>query len=217
MSEHECAPKVREMIRIANVSGKLVSGFESILEFLDSKQLAWGPVQINCSHLIPDSENRSGTGVSPHDSHALGLKFIKNGFSFKKQNQAVCVEMSAGAGGQEALRRATQMSRLSRGKVPEPSTSVRYCTLSSGHSNMFLNSVAQRCPTAIVELQAPGSQNIDADRILGDDPQLRAAVEKGLHWIVVSREIADVDGFKALAQRALNTDAREHQSETELI
>ena len=39
----------------------------------------------------------------------------------------------------------------------------------------------------------------------------------GLHWIVVSREIADVEGFEALAQRALNTDAREHQSETELI
>ena len=41
MSEHACAPTVRDMVKIANVSGKLVSGFESIIEFLDLNVNSW--------------------------------------------------------------------------------------------------------------------------------------------------------------------------------
>ena len=98
---------------------------------------------------------------------------------------------------------------------------VEYLSFAGSHCNAWLLALGNSCITYESSLMHPSIAEsaekgpIDADRILGRDPALRAAVASGMKWRVIHASLGSVEGFIEWAQSALNTEASQGINELE--
>ena len=208
-----CYDKCQRAIEDASSTGRIVAGWETVVQTLREYELAWDQ-QIMPKKVGIHPKNRSGNLVGTK-AHTLGLKIVKAGWSWVKASTATCVEVpTEGASLQTAIAKNLEVTLLSGGRIPKIGE-MTHLGIGGNHSNAFLRSVEAASPTDIAELRG-ASNCMDRDRIQLDAGIMEAST-RGLRWTVISRVAADWPKLIELGQRALNTNAQEAQSETELI
>ena len=218
--EHLFTPEVVEKVlglcNHATKTGEYVSTWEKIQKVLLDAHLA------SSQQIPPDQagvhwSNRSGWGVGGAQAQVHGEEVVRVGFSWKKASDACAFEKAPF--GPEAVRgdRFNQQSINNSGGLIPSLVFLKILSVGAGHTNTFLRQLKAKV-RAVVDALADENGFIDAEKITMNRPELREAVEKGLHWLVMHWACALVwPMLPDIIQNALNTDARSGQSEVELM
>ena len=212
----ELKHSVQKLIDEANVSGKLVAGWELTCKDLIEMGLAVEQT-LPPEHVRIHPGNRAGEGVNPEKAHKVGARIARLGFSKARAAGATCFEAPADPTKHNEYDKANDIiCELSNGMCPPWVTKGKYYSVGGSHLNVFIRGVNHSAPTSHPDL-ADGSGNIAKDQLFLDT-LLKDACEHGLRWLVISRvaeeEWPDLPDF---IQRTLNSDAKEQQSEIEII
>ena len=105
---------------------------------------------------------------------------------------------------------------VSQGLIP-PLSSMKLCSLGGGHTNTFLRQCNGGVNCVVDELK-DDSGNLSAALLAASKPAFQEALQKGLVWTVLSWETVFVwPELANLVQSALNIEAKQHQSEVEIM
>ena len=205
--------KVSNLIEDAWRTGAIVSAWETIKEVLISEKLAWIQ-QIPPEFVGTHKNNRSGEGVGAIQSHYHGHEVIQQGWSWRKAEDAVAVECLSDD--LESKSFNDDMVALSDGMFPIIIL-LKVLSISASHTNAFLRAVKAGCKSGCPDLQ-DSNGNLNMEEICLNRPELRKAIEDGLKWCVLSHEAVSAwPSLIDLVQKSMNTQARESQSEVEIL
>ena len=201
----------------ARVTGKLVGAWEQIQSSLLAN--GWAYYQsANPEFVAPHPQNRSGDGVNPDKAHKLGQKIVALGYSAKRASDATCFEAPTDPSRSAAFfKSANDIAALSSGLCPHWQALPKFYSVGGSNTNMFFRALAKGVRTSVQQLQDERGR-INKDRLLSD-PVLKDVVEgSGMKWLVLSerceREFPSLPEF---IQNALNAEAKEPQTEVEII
>ena len=108
------------------------------------------------------------------------------GWSWQQTSHAICCEVPPGSREVEIFN-AKLCKDVGLPEV-EPH-SVKFGSLSCGHTNMGLRAIAASAPSDCPLLSVGGKLSLD--RLRGRDPEFALAVERGLKWKVLRWEIRE--------------------------
>ena len=208
--------ELRGFISEANSNRRLVSGWEAAKKYMLQHGLSY-MLQVPPQLIGISMVNRSGALANPAVAHWLGAKIAQQGFAFSKTNPvAIEAPVDDVTSYNAAVAANQRLCAISKGKCP-PLEELKYLSVGAGHTNIFLRALRAKAPTLSKKL-ADDNGNVDTERLLNGQPELKEAVEQGLRWMVISRKVgAAAPEILKFAQRALNTDAREAVHETEVL
>ena len=208
--------KVANIIADAERSGERVAAWDAIKSVLLESTLGW-IAQLPAPHCGVHPDNRSTQGVGGSEAHCHGRDILKAGFSWQRAADAVAVEMPpSGPRKDAAIRFNESLVRLSGGLIP-PLEVLRVLSISGSHTNTFIRAVVAGCETDVEDLASDGGR-LSEDMLCVGRPAFKQACESGLRWFVPQHECEVVwPGLIPLVEKALNTQAREDQSEIEIM
>ena len=214
MSEAAIVGGVRDVISKSIKTGKLVGGWESISAMLLDGKLAYYQTA-EPDFIAPHPLNRSGDGVNPEKAHKLGLKIVTLGFSKKRASEATCFEAPVDASANASFHAdANAIADLSNGMCPAWTAPPKFYSVGGSNTNMFWRAVAHEANTPQAALQDERGR-IDKVRLMSD-PEIKAVVEGGMRWLVLTDRCAQLlPDLADFIQNALNATAVEAQTEVE--
>ena len=204
------------MMESARLTGKLVGAWETIQSML--VQSGWAYYQDLVPEFVaPHPQNRSGDGVNPDKAHKLGMKIVSLGFSAKRASDATCIEAPLDpARNAQFHKSANDIAALSNGLCPAWQSSPKFYSVGGSNTNLFFRAVASGAPTNIPQLQDERG-NINTSRLM-TDPAIKGVLERGLRWLVLAERCErEFPALPEFIQNALNAEAKEPQSEVEII
>ena len=108
------------------------------------------------------------------------------------------------------------MSQLSGGLIPKIDV-LKVLSISGSHTNTFIRAVIAGCESICPELSDSSGRLNKEVLCLGRD-SFKEAIDCGLRWFVLQHDCDAVwPGLIKLVEKSLNTDAREQQSEIEVM
>ena len=201
----------------ARLTGKLVGAWETIQSML--LQSGWAYYQDLIPEFVaPHPQNRSGDGVNPDKAHKLGQKIVALGYSVKRASDATCFEAPTDKPRNAWMcKGANDIAALSGGLCPNWQAAPKFYSVGGSNTSLFFRAVANRARTTATQLQDENGR-IDKDRLLSD-PALKEVVEgSGMRWLVLSERCErEFPSLPAFIQNALNAEAKEPQTEVEII
>ena len=204
--------KVGGIIETAWRTGAIVSAWEEIKDVLLKEKLAWIE-QIPPEFVATHMRNRSGEGVGAIQSHSHGNDVIQQGWSWHKAADAVAVEYT---GDDETKQFNDELVALSDDMFPV-FVLIKVLSISASHTNAFLRAVKAGCKSGCPELTDAGGK-LNMEEICLNRPELRKAIQDGLRWCVLSdAAVSQWPDLIDLVQKSMNTQARESQSEVEVM
>ena len=159
-----------------------------------------------------DPENRDGYGVNGADVHALGHDIAHLGWDWAEVKGAVCVEEAPASGHIRSFNEA--LATKSPDLAPVEPETLRYGSVASSHTNMFLRAVAAGVASEDPYCSRDG--RLSLDKLRERDGEFAKAVEFGLTWLVLSHKVRHrFPKLLGLVQGARNAPAqiarREHE------
>ena len=204
------------MMESARLTGKLVGAWETIQSML--VQSGWAYYQDLVPEFVaPHPQNRSGDGVNPDKAHKLGMKIVSLGYSAKRASDATCFEApTAPARSAAFYKSANDIAALSNGLCPPWHATPKFYSVGGSNTNLFFRALVGGARTNIPKLQDERG-NINKATLLAD-PALKGVVEVGMRWLVLSERCGrEFPALPAFIQNALNAEAKEPQTEVEII
>lgn len=202
--------KIKSLLQ-GQAEDRIVSTVDEILRELEQQGLAYRlsiPPRLMGVHPC----NRDGYGISATEVHALGSEIVSMGWSWHACSHATCIEDDHGAT-VDAF--TAKLVAASEGLGRAVEGSVRYGSLSCGHTNRFLCAVLDEAPSTHENLTIDG--RMSASKVGGDDPGLKEALEQGLRWLVLKAEVATLyPGLPDLVQRAKQATGLAQRAENEV-
>ena len=203
---------MQDLIDSANKAGAIVSTWEGIKAMLFEASLAWEQ-KCKPEYVATHMRNRSGEGVGAIQSHHHGHDITVQGWSWHKAADAVAVEY---VGDDASLRFNTKLVEVSDECFP-PFKRINLLSISASHTNAFLRSVKFNCKSACPML-ADAHGRLNHDEIVMNRDGLKNAIAEGLTWCVLSDIAANTwPNLIDMVQASMNTQAREAQSEVEVM
>ena len=182
---------------IASTSGKstdvvrVVSVADQIVQLLKADKLAYvmnAPPWMVGVH----PANRGGYGCSGMMVHSLGAEIVAMGWSHEATSHALCVEDDDSG---TIAKYTASLIESSPGLAPVPVEHIKYGSLSCTHTNQFLNAVNYGIASEEESLTVEG--RISKTK-LEEDTKLKEALEKGIAWLVLSRQVEAMYGHELL-------------------
>ena len=207
---------VQKLISEGDASGRLVAAWEQVSKILMDNDLAV-LMTIPPEQVRIHPGNRAGEGVNPEKAHKVGARIARLGFSKVRAAGATCFEAPADPKKHEAYDKANdRICELSNGMCPAWVIKGKYYSVGGSHLNVFLRGANHMAPTSHPDL-ADGLGNIAKDKLFLD-VHLKDACEHGIQWLVIFRAVEEEwPELPDFIQRTLNSDAKEQQSEIEII
>ena len=207
--------EVAELLRKGEASGEKVGTWDAITSKLTAASAAWR-MQAPPERFTGWMPTCSGGGVGGAEAQLLGAKILAAGWSWDKARGAVAVELPPPPADAHAKAVNDELVAMSGGLLP-PLGMVRFLSIGGSHTNSFLRAVKGGC-RATTDKLADKDGRLNREQLSIDRPGFAEALERGLHWLVLHHQVADVwPSLLSFGQAALNTDAREVQSETEVL
>ena len=178
-----------------------------LLEFDMAYRMQIPPTQVG-----PHFQNRDGYGLSPLAVHKVGKQIVHLGWSWDACSHAVCIE-------DDDLSTigifSEQLAERNRGLAPMPKSKIKFGSLSCGHTNHFLAAVQAGVASTEPNLSIDG--RLSGSLIGGRDTAFAEALAKGLHWLVLRKEVATLyPDFCSLVQYGRNAVGAVQQQESEV-
>ena len=133
-----------------------------------------------------DPENRGGEGGNPQEVLLLASDIAFVGWSWLETRHAICCEVKPGDKTVEHFNRDLCEGS---GLAPVEEDSIRFGSLSCGHTNMGLRAIAASVPSDCPLLGEGGALSLGKLRVR--DPEYAKAVVQGLHWKVLRWEVRE--------------------------
>ena len=170
---------------------RVVSLADEIVELLKADQLLY-TMRIPPWMVGAHPANRGGYGCSGMMVHSLGADIVQMGWSNEAIAHALCVEDDDSA---KVVKETRSLIESSPGLAPVPAEHIKYGSLSCTHTNQFLNAVNYGIASDEESLTVEG--RISKSK-LEEDAKLKEALEKGLLWTVLSKQVEALYGQEVL-------------------
>lgn len=178
-----CAEEVRAIIAREKADGKIVQAADDLEVQLRTMGLLTD-MQIAPQQVGFDPANRHGEGGNAAAVHSLMEMIATAGWSWAACSHAMCVQTLPGDQKVEDYNRTmcygTELPHV------EPD-SIRFGSLSAGHTNMGLRAIAAGMPCADPRLSQNGVYDVEVVR--RHDAKFAEAVDKGLRWKVLKSKV----------------------------
>ena len=138
-------------------------------------------MKINPRLVGVDITNRGGQGVSVLEVALLAGEIVQDGWSWQMTSHATCIEERPGAG---VIQDFNEKLVAGTDLAPVQPDSIRYGSLSCGHTNQILRAMGASQPATIPHATEHGRYCMG--RIRSRDANLAEAVGTGLQWKVYS-------------------------------
>ena len=161
----------------------VVQGAELLLDKLAAAGLVY-EMDINPRNVGFDFANRDGEGGNAQEVLLLASDIAAVGWSWQETAHAVCVEAPPGDRTLEEFNRSICDGC---GLAPVEPDSIRYGSLSCGHTNMGLRAIAASVPSECPLLSQDG--RLSVAKVAQRDAEMAKAVAQGLHWKVLRHEV----------------------------
>ena len=168
---------------VADESMGLIKACSLIEERLTQEGLTY-PSQLNPRMVGLGPSNRDGMGANVQEVLPLAHQIAFAGFNWKLCGHAVCVEVTPKC---MAVEEFNVKLATSGHLAPVVANSIGFGSLACGHTNMGLRAIAAQLPTDSVLLGRGGV--CDVQHLRERDPEFAAAVDLGLHWLVLRAEV----------------------------
>ena len=178
-----CAEEVRTILARAKQDGKIVQAADD-LEYQLRRMGLMDDMQIAPQQVGFDPANRHGEGGNAAAVHSLMEMIATAGWSWAACNHAMCVQVLPGDSSVEEYNRALAFGTE---LAPVERDSIRFGSLSAGHTNMGLRAIAAGMPCADGRLGEHGCYNVEVVR--RHDAKFADAVQKGLRWKVLKSRV----------------------------
>lgn len=196
---------IQEVLAIPGSDLGMLGRWHKILDILQGHKHAYVVPEIHVRHLLCHPDNRAQLGLDPHNVHRVGAMISKLGGDFSQLNHATCVEMSPL--GDERAKQVAFNSALvqhAQGLLAPVTGEERYLTLSCGHTAAFCRAAVSSCRTS-EQCLADERGTVSTHLLLKDDV-LKAMIERGWKWTVISWQAAEaIPEICRVAQAALNS------------
>ena len=131
-----------------------------------------------------DPSNRSGLGGNTGEVLLLAADIAEVGWSWAATSHAVCIEVSPG---DVEVERFNAKLCDGTGLAPVEQDSIKFGSLSCGHTNMGLRAIAAGVPSSDPLLSADGRMCLS--RLDRTDAEYAKAVRQGLRWKVLRHSV----------------------------
>ena len=210
-AEMTADPWITEMLKnLDRDEGRFVSVIDDILEKLEEQKMVYR-MRIPPRRVGTDKANRGGYGISAIEVHALGDDIFRMGWSKAATAHAVCCEDDE----QKSHAAFTvELQETSPGLGNRTASEIGFASLSCSHTNAFL--VAALCE---VECEFPALciGNRMSPAKLSNDAKLADAMENGLTWLVLKKEVRMLyPELTDFVQAAKNAPGHVQRRETEM-
>ena len=212
----EVIKQVNKLIADGSASGERLSAWDQIKALLLAHSLAWyAQIPPECCGV--HERNRSSLGVGGSESHHLGARILRMGFSWSKCDDATAFAApQTGPRAKAAQQKNARFAELSNGLIPAL-TQLQALSVAGSHTNTFLRAVKARCATVVPSL-ADSVGLLNVDMLSVNRPAFRDAVTNGLKWLMIAdcvdEAIPELAGF---IEKSLNTKAGQDKSEIEVM
>ena len=189
----------------------LVAGAEKLMRLFESADLVYR-MQIHPLQVGFHPANRDGLGGTVQGVLSLAHDIAFVGWSWAEVAHALCVEVAVGDASVESFNRTLCDGC---GLAPVGMNTIRFGSLSCGHTNMGLRAIAAAVPSDDELLSENG--RLSVERLAKRDPEYAKAVQGGLRWQVLRPAVAAAfpDALPIL-QAARNVAGNVHRGENEV-
>ena len=178
-----CKEEVLAILNAQDKDEKIVQVADR-LETLFAKMGLLYRMQIAPRQVGWDTLNRHGEGGSPQAVFTLMERIAATGWSWDKCRHATCIEAVPG---DHTLEEFNERLCRDTGLAPVEPHSLRFGSLSAGHTNMGLRALAAKMPSTAPFLS--DGERFCVDTLRKHDELFAEAVEKGLRWKVLKHEV----------------------------
>ena len=212
----EVVQQVNKLMADGVASGERLSAWDAIKALLLAHSLAWyAQIPPECCGV--HERNRSSLGVGGSESHHLGARILRMGFSWSKCDDATAFTApQTGPRAKSAQKTNTRLVELSNGLLPALSQ-LQAVSVAGSHTNTFLRAVKAGCVTIVASL-ADSAGRLNVDMLSVNRPAFKDAVTNGLKWLMIAdcvdEAIPELAGF---IEKSLNTKAAQDKSEIEVM
>jgi len=178
-----CMAEVQAILNRQDKDEKIVQVADQ-LESLFTKMGLMYRMQIAPRQVGWDILNRHGEGGSPNAVFTLMERIAATGWSWDKCSHATCIEAVPG---DDTLYEFNERVCRDTGLAPVEKNTLRFGSLSAGHTNMGLGALAARMPSTLQHLS--DGERFCVDSLRKHDELFAEAVDKGLRWKVLKHEV----------------------------
>jgi hypothetical protein len=163
----------------------LVKASEQLFCALEAKDLVY-KMFLDPRQVGMDPCNRDALGCNAQEVHLLASDIAFVGFSFEETTHAVCCEVKPG---DPTVQHFNEMLVKGLDLAPVPPNSIKFGSLSCGHTNMALRCIAAGVASSCPLLSEGG--HMDIDKLNRRDLDFGRAVTTGLQWRVLASRVRD--------------------------
>ena len=171
---------MRVLAAVTSGATGLVAGADKIDEIAIDRGLC-RVMKIDPRVMGVDIGNRGGEGVNTLEVALLASDIVEDGWSWGMVSHATCIEERPGA---SVLQEFNEKLVAGTDLAPVEPDSIKYGSLSCGHTNCILRAMAASMPATTPHVTENGCYNMA--RIGSRDEGLAQAVTNGLTWKVYS-------------------------------
>jgi hypothetical protein len=157
----------------------IVQAASKILSALAKADLSY-QMRVNPRQVGFDPVNRDALGCTVQEVHLLADDIAFVGFSWSECSHALCVEIEPG---DQSVHKFNAMLCNGVDLAPVPENSLKFASLSCGHTNFGLRAIAAGVPSSTPWLSENGRMSLD--KLRKRDQEYADAVDHGLHWTVL--------------------------------
>jgi hypothetical protein len=163
----------------------LVKAADQLLNALEAKDLLY-KMFLDPRQVGMDPCNRDGAACNAHEVHLLASDIAFVGFSFEETTHAVCCEVKPS---DPTVQLFNEMLVQGLDLAPVPPHSIKFGSLSCGHTNMALRCIAAGVASSCPLLSDGGK--MDLEKLTRRDQDFGRAVTTGLQWRVLKSVVRD--------------------------
>lgn len=178
-----CQDEVLAILNRQDKDEKIVQVADQ-LENLFTKMGLMYRMQIAPRQVGWDILNRHGEGGSPNAVFTLMERIAATGWSWDKCSHATCIEAVPG---DDTLHEFNEKVCRDTGLAPVEKNTLKFGSLSAGHTNMGLRALAARMPSTLQYLS--DGERLCSDTLRKHDELFAEAVDKGLRWKVLKHDV----------------------------
>ena len=180
------------------------------------RSVGWSyQARLHSKHVGIHGSNRGGKRMAHASCHRKGHKILRVGFRLQLcgPDRAICFENNPHLNDVVDHTMSLTASEYFGNYVP---SHIRTGSVGCSHLNQWLAAIHDGAKTPYaVDMSDPGSDRISKSRVIGNNENLRTAVDEGIVWTVVKFAVAvDYPQLPGLIQRCLNTEHHVGEGDT---
>ena len=186
---------------------------DQVMEILQASGHVKDQMAINPSLVGIDPCNRAGEGVNSMEVGLLASEIAAVGWSWAETSHAICVAVKPSCTVVEQINASWVAGN--DGLAPVEEGSIKFSSLSCGHTNAGLRAIAASAKSDCLLLAKDGRYNMA--HIANRDPEFARAVREGLRWRVLDWKVRVLyPQVLDLIQRARNANSNVLRRENEM-